>query len=226
MLDLERRYFAIVEDDSDEATIEIRGEDAPKIRGLAAAYRKWSLDLGGFKEIIEPGAFDKVLARKKLDVVALFDHAGQPLGRTTSGTLKLAADDRGLNYEIDPPDTQLGRDLMTLIRRRDLFGSSFAFTVEHGKGDSWTSDEKGNMTRTIREFSGLYDVSVVTHAAYGSATSVAVRSLEKWRAENLSAKECGEIAQKERAAKVSTLLGARAAAAAAVARMRAHASPR
>ena len=221
-MELERRFFSIVDDETTEATVEVRGDESPKIRGLAAAYQKWSLDLGGFREIIEPGAFDRVLSRKRLDVVALFDHEGQPLGRTLSGTLKLAADERGLNYEIDPPDTQLGRDVQTLIRRRDLFGSSFAFTVDP-KGEAWNQDEKGNTTRTIREFSGLFDVSVVTHAAYGPATSVAVRSLERWRAENLTAAEQRDIAEKTEAAKVDRLIGARAAAAAAVARMRAHA---
>jgi HK97 family phage prohead protease len=224
-MELERRFFALVDDDTTETTVEVREDESPKIRGLAAAYRKWSLDLGGFREIIEPGAFDKVLSKKKLDVVAFFDHDGQPLGRTTSGTLRLATDERGLNYEIDPPDTQLGRDTLTLIRRRDLFGSSFAFTVDP-KGESWNQDEKGNTTRTIREFSGLYDVSVVTHAAYGNATSVAVRSLERWKAENLTAQENAQLAEEaadKQADYLRTLSGARAAAAAAVARMRAHA---
>ena len=223
-MDIERRFFEIVDGDTDEPTVEVRDEGSPKIRGLAAAYQKWSLDLGGFREIIEPGAFDRVLSKRKLDVVALFDHEGQPLGRTTSGTLRLSTDERGLNYEIDPPDTQLGRDVQTLIRRRDLFGSSFAFTVDP-KSEAWSQDEKGNTTRTIREFSGLYDVSIVTHAAYGPATSVAVRSLERWRAENLTANEVRQIVEEEveRSFKVSTVAGARAAAAAAAARMRAHA---
>lgn len=218
------RSFNPLLGEDETPAVEVRGDETPKIRGLAASYGKWSLDLGGFKEMIEPGAFDRVLSRKNLDVVAFFDHDGQPLGRTTSGTLRLALDDRGLNYENDPPDTQLGRDVVTLIRRRDLFGSSFAFTVEP-KGEVWAHDEKGNTTRTIREFSGLYDVSVVTHAAYGKATSVAVRALERWRAENLTSREVRQIAEQEadRSFKVSTVAGARAAAAAAVARMRIHA---
>lgn len=220
-----RSFNPLVAEEDIAPAIEIRDDGGPKIRGLAAAYGKWSLDLGGFKEIIEPGAFDRVLSRKNLDVVAFFDHDGQPLGRTTSGTLRLAVDDRGLNYENDPPDTQLGRDVTTLIRRRDLFGSSFAFTVDP-KGETWTHDEKGNTSRTIREFSGLYDVSVVTHAAYGKATSVAVRALEKFRTENLTAAENARLAEEAadtQADYMRSLTGARAAAAAAVARMRAHA---
>lgn len=196
MSDLERRYTEIAGED-ESPTVEVRFSESPKIRGLAAAYGKWSEDLGGFREIIEPGAFDKVLSKKKLDVVAFFDHEGQPLGRTTAGTLRLSANDKGLNYELDPPDTQLGRDVMTLIRRRDLYGSSFAFTVDQGKGDRWSTSDKGLVTRTITEFSGLYDVSVVTRPAYGNATSAALRSLEQWRQENLTAAEVAQAEERQ-----------------------------
>lgn len=180
-MELERRFREITADDADAMLVEDRADGPPKIRGLAAAYGKWSLELGGpdgFREIIEPGAFDKVLSRRKLDVVALFDHEGQPLARTIGGSLRLAATDRGLEYDFDIPDTQLGRDVASLIRAKILFGSSFAFTVDP-KGERWGRDDKGNQTRTISEFSGLFDVSVVTHAAYGSATSVAVRSMAR-----------------------------------------------
>ena len=207
--EIERRFFA-----ANEAAIEVRSGEAPKIRGLAAAYGKWSLDLGGFREIIAPGAFDEVLASKELDVVALFDHVGQPLGRSTSGTLRLWTDERGLNYEIDPPDTQLARDVMALLARGDLFGSSFAFTVEGGNGDEWGRDSDGGMQRVIKRFNGLYDVSVVTHAAYGNATSAALRSLEQWRSAAVPAEPVDNAAR---------LAWARAKALATVARTRAHA---
>lgn len=221
-----RAFNPLLGDDADQpAAVEVRGDQEPKIRGLAAAYGKWSLDLGGFKEIIEPGAFDRVLSKRKLDVVALFDHEGQPLGRTTSGTLRLSSDPDGLRYEIDPPDTQLGRDVTTLVRRRDLFGSSFAFTVDQ-KGEVWDRDANGNTTRTIKEFSGLFDVSVVTHAAYGSATSVAVRNYERWRSASLTPQEIAEEIEKAsdfRADAARSLAAAKASAAIASARMRIHA---
>jgi HK97 family phage prohead protease len=207
--DVERRFFT-----GTDAGLELRSGDAPKIRGLAAAYGKWSLDLGGFREIIAPGAFDDVLQSADLDVVALFDHVGQPLGRSTSGTLRLWTDERGLNYEIDPPDTQLGRDVTLLLSRGDLFGSSFAFTVETGTGEEWERDEDGGMRRTIKRFSGLYDVSVVTHAAYGNATSAALRSLEQWRT---------KLEPAPPAADAGRLVWAKAKARAAVARTRANA---
>lgn len=198
------RSFLPLSESGSDADLELRGEggDIPMLRGLAAAYEKWSLDLGGFRELIQPGAFDKVLAKKSLDVVALFDHAGQPLGRLKSGTLRLSVDERGLSYEVDLPDTQLGRDVATLVRRRDLFGSSFAFTVDD-EGQSWIRDAAGNRKRIIHEFSGLFDVSVVTHAAYGDATSVAMRALEL------------ELERSEELRRQAAAAAARAAAAAA-----------
>src|ERR1039457_5103888 len=82
--------------------------DSPKITGYAAVFNSPSEDMG-FVELIEKRAFDKTLA-SKADVRALFNHnADAVLGRTTSGTLRLITDAKGLKYEIDPPDTQAAR---------------------------------------------------------------------------------------------------------------------
>jgi phage head maturation protease len=71
---------------------------------------------------------------------------------------------------------------MELVRRRDLKGSSFAFGLETGKGDRWTSDEQGAI-REVREVSLLADVSVVLTPAYpASSVSVAMRSYDAWLA--------------------------------------------
>jgi phage head maturation protease len=69
---------------------------------------------------------------------------------------------------------------MELVRRRDLKGSSFAFGLEPGKGDRWSSDEQGAV-REVREVSSLVDVSVVLTPAYpASSVTVAQRSYEAW----------------------------------------------
>jgi phage head maturation protease len=76
----------------------------------------------------------------------------------------------------------VGRDTLELVRRRDLKGSSFAFGLEPGKGDRWTSDEQGAV-REVREVSSLVDVSVVLTPAYpASSVTVAQRSYEMWLA--------------------------------------------
>jgi HK97 family phage prohead protease len=153
-----------------------------KFKGYAARYSSQSNDLGGFREVLAPGAFDKVLSRRsKPDVVLTYNHnADLLLARTSSGTLSLASDEKGLRFSAEAPDTQLAKDLSVLIRRGDLTGASFAFTVSPS-AESWTTDERGQAIRTIREVQELYDVSIVATPAY-SAASVGVRALERWKA--------------------------------------------
>ena len=85
--------------------------------------------IGAFTETIRPGAFRAALAGGT-DVLALIDHdPSRLLGRTSSGSLRLSEDTRGLAFVIDVPDTQLGRDILALAERRDLGGMSFGFRV-------------------------------------------------------------------------------------------------
>lgn len=130
---------------------------------------------GEFIEVIERGAVtDELIARS--DVKALYNHINsQLLARSVNGngTLKLSIDQRGLKYEFEAPNTTLGNDVLELVKRGDLQGSSFAFTVneEHVK-----YTRHGNIRkRTISALSGLYDVSVVVDPAY-TQTSVDARS--------------------------------------------------
>jgi|688.fasta_scaffold454808_2 HK97 family phage prohead protease len=154
--------------------IETRADGKPLIRGMAARYNVRSVDLGGFTEEIRPGAFDAVMKRDGRSVVGLFNHEQNIiLGTERAGTLRLASADDGLGYEIDPPETR--RDVVELIQRGDVWGSSFAFTTND---DEWTTDDQGGHLRYIRSIDGLFDVGPVLTPAYRD-TSVAVRSLEK-----------------------------------------------
>lgn len=197
--EIERRYVPMA---AEPIELEERSAASPLIKGISPPFNSKSEDLGGFREVFLPTAFDKVVGRHRndprggVDVVALFDHAGQPIGRTTNDTLKLSIVDRGLSYAIDPPDTTLGRDITTLVRRGDLFGASFAFSLPaDGSGETWDRQADGSMVRTISDVAGLYDVSVVTRGAYPQATA-ALRSLEQWRAENLTSHEQSQAAER------------------------------
>jgi hypothetical protein len=178
----ERRYLSIADDaDNVSLYIEERDGEAPKIRGIAPPWESLSVNLGGFREQFLPTAFDKVLAKRKLDVPLLFNHDdSKPLARTTNGTLRIEKTDKGLAFEADPVATPTAAEVVTLIRSKTIFGSSFAFTVDPKKGETWAEDERGNVVRTISEASGLYDLSPVTRAAYPNS-SVGLRSLSAWR---------------------------------------------
>lgn len=149
-------------------------DDGRHIVGYAALFNSRSVDLGGFVEVIQPGAFRNALSEKQ-DVRALIDHnPSSIIGRSTSGTLKLSEDDRGLRVDIDVPGTSYGRDLVESMKRGDVTQMSFAFSVRGG-GHSW-DDSQTPTLRTLKDLN-LYDVSVVTFPAY-PATEAAVRSLQ------------------------------------------------
>jgi HK97 family phage prohead protease len=154
----EKRFLASIDC---ELRVKKNDDGVRTIIGYAAKFGKISQDLGGFREIIDPKAFEKVV--NSADVRGLKNHdPGQLLGRTKSGTMRLTTDETGLRYEIDIPNTQIGRDLVTEIERGDIDGSSFSFTTE---ADGW--DETTNPpTRTLYSVRDLFDVGPVTYPAY------------------------------------------------------------
>jgi len=179
-MELERRDLAFEADD--ELVVEQRADGRAVIRGYAVVYNRLSLDLGGFRERILPGAFDKMLSRQRgrRDLVSYFNHNPDILlGRESSGTLKVFSDDKGVGFEVTPPSTRA--DVLELVGRRDVKGASFAFTVEKG-GESFTTDEGGRAIREIRE-AQMYELGPVVTPAYPSTSAaVAMRSYEAWLA--------------------------------------------
>lgn len=150
-----------------------------RVVGYASVFDSWTtLGRSGstvYREIIRPGAFTQALAERQ-NVVALFNHdPNQILGRTSSGTLSLREDSKGLHAEIDPPQTQLGRDVVHLVERGDLAGMSFAFRPREG-GSERRTRRSGDLTYVEDEIRAvdLFDVSVVTNPAYQD-TTVALR---------------------------------------------------
>lgn len=146
--------------------------------GYAALYNNLSKNLGGFREKISPGTFNRSL-KEGADVKALFNHAPDNiLGRTKSGTLQLSQDDRGLKFRCQlNRESQAHRDLFESVKRGDIDECSFAFTVPSG-GDMWaegTDPDTGEACamRTLKNVD-LLDVSVVTYPAYDN-TGVSAR---------------------------------------------------
>ena len=168
---------------NDVPGIEVKQDENGRtvIRGYAAVYDSDSQDLGGFVERIMPGAFDEVL-KTNPDVFGRYNH-DRLLGRTSSGTVRLFHDERGLRYEIDPKPADA--DVLQSLERGDLRGSSFAFRLDPSKGhEKWRKDVKGRMIREIRGFSFLGDVGPVDEPAYRATEAyVSKRALEIARGE-------------------------------------------
>ena len=162
--------------------IELRDEpESRHIEGYGSVFNERSLDLGGFVEMIAPGAFDGVIERS--DVKCYLDHNPEKgilaRSRNGKGSLSLVVDEKGLQYSFDAPKTSLGDEVVEGIKRGDYSQSSFAFTVDD---EVWTKEADGSYLRTITKIGGLYDVSIVANPAY-EGTSVALRSLDAFKAQ-------------------------------------------
>ncbi len=163
---------------SGEVRAEQHDDQPTHIIGYGSVFNSRSEPLWGFREIIKPGAFDDVLGD---DVRGLFNHDPNfILGRSSSGTLSLSVDDKGLRYDIVAPATQTILDLVLApMQRGDINQSSFAFRVARD-GEHWYEDDEGIVIREISRFSRLFDVSPVTYPAYQEADS-GVRSMKAWQ---------------------------------------------
>jgi uncharacterized protein len=150
--------------------IEVQDDENPKIRGYAALFDVPSEDLGGFVEYIKPGAFTRSL--KTNNQKALWNHnSDMVLGNTRAGTLKLWEDELGLRFEIEPPNTQAGRDAVESIRRGDIDGNSFGFSVVRQQWD----DKDPKLVKRYLDDVELFEISPTAFPAY-KQTSVSVRT--------------------------------------------------
>ena len=164
--------------------------DSRILSGYAAVFNSESKDLGGFTEMISPTAFEGVIERS--DVFAVLDHdRNKVLARSKmgKGSLELNIDEKGLQFRFESPNTTLGNDVLSMVKRGDLTDASFCFTVED---ESWQKREDGSYLRTINKIGDLFDVAICYNGAYPeSYTEVALRSLDKFK-EELRAAECVE----------------------------------
>lgn len=160
-----------------------------KLTGYVVQWNKDSeLLWGEYIERFAPNAFSHSLAGGQ-DVRALFEHDHTKLlGRTSSGTLSLQEDTIGLRFELTPPDTQLGRDLLVSVERGDIRGMSFGFIA---KKNEWDFSVEPNL-RTVTE-AELFEITVTSIPAYPDSSlailkrSQAVAKSEKsanWQDEN------------------------------------------
>lgn len=165
--EIERRFFET------KVEFETRTEgESNTLIGYGAVFNSNSQDLGGFIERIEPGAFDEVLDD---DVYGLLNHNTDKILGRNKVNMKLSADDKGLKYRIELPDTATAKEVRTLVKDGIIDKSSFAFQI---KEQRWEHRRGELSIRTITKFKRLFDVSPVSGPAYLD-TSVSVRSYQK-----------------------------------------------
>ncbi|HCD9836543.1 TPA: HK97 family phage prohead protease [Pseudomonas aeruginosa] len=151
---MERRAFPVI-------------QHGRTLKGYAALFGV-EAPIADFVEVVQPGAFSRSLAGPAAaSIRAIYEHDNAALlGRVGAGTLRLHEDDHGLAFELDLPDTTLGRDVAELVKRGDLGGCSFGFVP---KQEEWDGT-----TRNLVDVD-LYEITLTATPAYPE-TSVNLRS--------------------------------------------------
>ncbi len=161
---------------------EIRAENNEKngdfITGRPIVYNS-KTDLGWFSEIIEAGALDKANLK---DVRFLVNHdIGMiPLARSRNNnensTMQMSIDKDGMaiRVNLDTENNSDARNLYSAIKRGDISGMSFMFSIDR---EEWEDLEGDHPTRRIKSIGQVYEVSAVTFPAYES-TEISARDKE------------------------------------------------
>jgi len=141
--------------------------------GYASVFNSRSENLGGFHEVVAPGAFKRSLQSRN-DVKLLWNHdTGAVLGSTRAGSLTLTEDNVGLKVRAVLPNTTLGRDTAELIRTGLVDSMSFGFSVVR---DTWDDTGTNRTLNSVR----IHEASIVSFPAYsGTAGTVSMRGLDR-----------------------------------------------
>ncbi len=135
-------------------------------------------DLGYMDEIIEPGALEHTDLR---DVRFLVNHNTDmiPLARSRNNTenstmqMVVDADGMGIRVDLDTENNADARALYSAVKRGDISGMSFMFTIDSKEYDDLESDHP---TRRVRSIGRVIEVSACTFPAYAQ-TSLQARGL-------------------------------------------------
>lgn len=149
---------------------------------------------GSYTEVIKRGALDGAdLTDSRL--LVNHDLTRIPLARTPK-TMQFSITDKGLEMRAELPNTEEAKSVYTAVKRGDLTGMSFAFTVPDG-GDSY---DPASNTRTITKIAKVYEVSLVNFPAYPTASAEArsarAEGLKKLEARNKAITLCNIILMK------------------------------
>lgn len=148
------------------------GTNFKTITGYAAVFDKMSEDLGGFREIIAPGAFARALERGDT-IKLLYDHdSATAMASTDNGTLEVREDDIGLHIwaRVDMSDPDVQR-VAAKLRSGVVDQMSFAFTMGNEGEEDWNYTG-GVPVRTIRSVESLIETSLVAFPAYRDSVAV------------------------------------------------------
>ena len=160
---------------------DVRAEETEQgaiITGRPIVYNSQT-DIGYFDEVIESGALNST---DLTDVRFLVNHdmSRIPLARSRrnngNSTMQLEVNEYGMDIRVnlDIENNAEARALYSAVRRGDVSGMSFKFSIER---EAWENLESEHPLRRIQEIGSVIEVSAVTFPAY-KATEINARSEE------------------------------------------------
>ena len=162
------------------------------IEGYFAVFNRETELWDGWFEQIASGAFAESL--RDNDIRCLFNHHPDAvLGRTSSGTLTLREDAKGLwgSVAINPDDQQ-AMDVYARVMRGDITGCSFGF---YPTGEEVREDPDGSVHFTVTK-ADTQEVSVCTFPAYED-TDIAARKRDMEHTEKEKLAQAKEQARRK-----------------------------
>ena len=178
-----------------------REERAGRLTGTPIVFNQVT-DLGWIREMIEPGALDNTDLR---DVRFLVGHdtTGIPLARSRNNnensTMQLSVSERGMDIrvDLDIENNPRAKELYSAVKRGDITGMSFMFTVDK---DSWEDLESEQPLRRINSISRVFEVSAVTFPAYEGTSLEAASEDSALESARASLESARKQLEEERAA--------------------------
>lgn len=167
------------------------GEESRTLVGYALKFGTRSVNLTPWSswrevyEILDPGCISMEMLNRQDVVFTAFHNPEKVLGRCTNGkgTLRMSIDSVGLRIECEMPHTELGNEMLELVKRGDLFGMSFAYVTDEEDSENAVSyareadkDGKEVWLRHVKRIDKMFDVTVAGHPAY-EETEISQREL-------------------------------------------------
>ena len=177
-----------------ELRTEQENEEAAYLEGYPIVFNQ-ETDMGEWRETIDPSAAGDEKLLRDVALMVGHDFGSIPLAHSRrnngNGTMLLTASDEGVFMRalLDVKNNPKAAEAYSAVKRGDLSGMSFAFTVNE---ERWEDLDTDKPLRRITGFGKIYEVSLVAFPAY-SGTSVQAASdgpaLESVRASLESARQ-------------------------------------
>ena len=188
---------------------EVRAEENEQhgtfITGTPIVFNQ-STDLGWYEETINAEALMETDLR---DVRFLIGHNTSmiPLARSRNNnehsTMQMTVTDRGMEIrvDLDTENNAEARALYSAVKRGDMSGMSFMFTVDK---DSWSDIDTEKPKRTIMSIRKVFEVSAVAFPAYEGTDIQAASEGETLESVKASLESARRQLAEERAAQAET----------------------